>query len=569
MSDLYEHKPETRNDEKSAFDLAAAAASAACSREASQSSVCARPSVKSETGDYLVFSPVNEHGETWQSTARASSLTEKRKDLDKQIDSLAGLRLLNSSQATQMRADMTAFEKRAKEQGLTSETVARTYNQVSRLLETSNEQPLPAHKLRAALDIMAIAADPSSNNQGAHNTCNVTALENRLFTRQPDLAAGLVADVAATGKYKATDGTTVTLDKESLTIQPEELEAANRPRGENYRNYASQLFQVTAINLLYERENRQTGGRKHYVQGCDDDHTGKGQCPPVKVGSELVPNPTGEKVVSYAKDGKPETVSVDMMEQKGGSLQDLVDINTMITGKYEPEAFLQRKETVKPGEKRGNLIADREDFEVQLAKLKARGQLPAVVAVNVANEPFYSLALSKRPPGQTAGLDTSTLGHDGHWVLITDYDARTHELRYKNQAGSEQNPEEPVSVSKFYEAMTDARATVWLDRLEKARAGGKLSDNDYAAGLAEIMCEYEKRWSSRGMNTVAPAKTDAENQQQARYMYEKALSRLNPRLSAMVHEEVSRASQTTFSERLWQLLQLSVGPGGPLPGSSK
>ncbi len=553
MTEHYEQPPQAHGSEKSIYETARNNASQACNaevcrlRDSQQSKSTARSEFK---GDFLTIPPLYESAGEQQKNTHL--IAERAR-----LDTLVGKTTLDSRESAQFKGDMQTFEKRAKEQGLNAEAVAKTYSQVSRILEAKGNQPLSEkERVRAAMDIMAIAAEPTLNPQGGHNTCNVTTLENRLFSRQPDVAAGLIADVATTGQYVAKDKerTTVRLDPESLKIQPEELDAGNNP--EKNRNYASQLFQVTAINLLYERDNKKFGTDQHYIQG-----------PEIQTATEYK---TGEKVVDGSKEfTSPFGDGNGGHQQKGGSVQELVDINTMITGQNQSQAFLERKDMADPRElqagkdmtaprkPRGSQMSSEEEFKKQLDELNKSGQFPAVVAVNIANEPFYSImedSLKKEisqhpdPDHQKQGpetlVDTSTLKHDGHFVLITGYNPKTQEVTYKNPNGGDLNPKEPVKVDDFYKAMASAKASVWLDRLEKARdqalAQGKFKEDVHARNLAEIMSEYTLRWTVHEKGQVDPG-----NRERATHQYERALQRMSPANAEMtrylVREEIKRA----------------------------
>lgn len=164
------------------------------------------------------------------------------------------------------------------------EQVNETYRQVGTLLEANDNPSVPidaAGRSRLAREIIKNAADPTEIRQGNHNTCNVATVENRLYTRQPALAAKLVVDMATTGSYVAKDGTKVALDRQSL--RPDE--DAEQKNSLSNRNFASQIFQVTAVNLSYAK----TQPSIHYEQHSVD---------------PKLPGDGGERQVDYSS-GKP------------------------------------------------------------------------------------------------------------------------------------------------------------------------------------------------------------------------------------------------------------------------
>jgi hypothetical protein len=94
------------------------------------------------------------------------------------------------------------------------------------------------------------AAHPDQIDQGGHNTCNVTDVEMLTYSRNPSQAARMVADVATTGEYTAQDGKKITIPPQNLIP---DAEARTNPPDDGRRGFASQLFQVTALNDAAQR----------------------------------------------------------------------------------------------------------------------------------------------------------------------------------------------------------------------------------------------------------------------------------------------------------------------------
>jgi hypothetical protein len=127
----------------------------------------------------------------------------------------------------------------------------RTLAQVARLFNHRQTHPLSMElRLRLAQQILEQVANPNLVFQGNHGTCNVAAgAEIYTYYANPSQAAKLVVDIATTGRYSAADGTEVSID--------------NHPHGTSFlqslppgsRSYASELFQVTAANLFWEKAN--------------------------------------------------------------------------------------------------------------------------------------------------------------------------------------------------------------------------------------------------------------------------------------------------------------------------
>src|SRR5262249_27968095 len=148
------------------------------------------------------------------------------------------------------------------------EQIEKTYKNMEKLLEVNPKAPVnDRDRAILAEQCMQHAADPLTISQGDYNTCNVTTVETRTYTRSPAEATRLVADMATSGKYQ-TNGTppvTVELDKSLLSKQGESTKI---PHVDGCRDYASQVFQVTAVNIHYSKENliRDPKGQVRYEQ---------------------------------------------------------------------------------------------------------------------------------------------------------------------------------------------------------------------------------------------------------------------------------------------------------------
>lgn len=432
---------------------------------------------------------VNADGSVERNTRKESprlNLDAQREQLKHLADTKIGL----SKERDQFKKDMNTFEKRAQSQHLSDEEVAKTYSEISRILEAGGTQPMDDRKrVRVALGVMAIAAEPTSNDQGFHNTCNVTVIENRLLTREPSTAAKLIADVATTGKYVAADGTTVKLDRSNFSTYGEE--ANNAPRGTNERNYASQLFDVTAVNLLLVKHNEATipPGDLRYSQERPSSA-----------------KDSGERMRDYSTN-PPTLIGDDPNE--AAMFNGMLDINSIITGRFEPDAFLAHKDSVSPLDNKVTSFDTKEDFEAQLVAAKASNAFPLVIGVHANNPPFFD-ADPKRP------LHVDEALQDGHVVLITGYDPQKHTVTYDNQWGNneDRSDDKPVSVDDMYKATTRMSAMDWLDRIEGRRS--HLTEKQYANNIETLVKQYQVFWSRQNGGYSPGAENEREQQETIR-----------------------------------------------------
>ncbi len=430
---------------------------------------------------------VKSDGSVEKSTRAESPRADKDAEREK-LDHLADSKIGLLKERTQFKEDMKAFEQRAQQQHLSDEEVAKTYREISRVLEAKGTQPMDDRKrVRVALGIMAIAAEPTSNDQGGHNTCNVTAIENRLFTREPSNAAKLIADVATTGKYVAADGTAVTLDRASFSTYGEE--ANNAARGTNARNYASQLFDVAAVNLVLVKHNEATipPGDLRYSQERPTSF-----------------RDSGERVRDYSKN--PPTVISDN-PYEAAMFDGMLKINTMITGRFEPQAFMVQKDSTPEGS-RITSFDSKEEFETKLAAAKEAGAFPIVLGVHANNRPFFDTE-SRHPLHVDHALE------DGHIVLVTGYDPVKHTVTYDNQWGNSQDhsDDKPVSIDDMYKATTRVSATEWLDRIEQRHS--QVSEKQYASNIETIVKNYQAFWKLQNDGYLPEPDSAVQQEQQA------------------------------------------------------
>ena len=155
---------------------------------------------------------------------------------------------LPNVQKTRISRNLFSLEKRAASWHLPTFEIADTFQQATRLLQTSENERTARDHATLADQILQHAAHPTRIDQGKHNTCTAAALEVRLFAEHPSEAAKLIADVGTTSTYTSLDGTKVKLSR--LDLQKDSESKQNPPR-DGDRSYASKLFQETAIDLHF------------------------------------------------------------------------------------------------------------------------------------------------------------------------------------------------------------------------------------------------------------------------------------------------------------------------------
>jgi len=359
----------------------------------------------------------------------------------------------NPERLTHFRANMMQFNQRAAEMHLSQSEISGLYSNVDRLLQNRSSGPLSAdRRLILAEQIMEHAANPFGINQGLHNSCALNALEVRVFDKNPSAAAALIADVALTGSYRSKDGQTF-----RINAAPHDT-AASEFIYDGTRSHASEIFQVTAANILAEQENI---ALRSETQGSPN------------VRFEQRPqsqqNPTGDTLVAYYPHGRAAVVhDRGLYTTSSINAGRLADTFAAITGKTEPGTFIGRDNVITDNSLNITHIASVDDLQRQLAEARAQGKFPLTIFVHTGSEPFWSDA---------GGADLD----GGHVVNITDYvpgngpDARSYALVDNSWSDQEDHgTNNPIELNALYNAMAPADQSVpYLQGVAtRARAGG-------------------------------------------------------------------------------------------------
>ncbi len=360
---------------------------------------------------------------------------------------------MDTEEFQSFQADVDIFERRAQDRGLND--VDATYREIERLLSTFEplvKQPLNSSNcVKLARQIIHSCAVPTDICQGRHNTCNVAVIEACIFTKYPSVAANLIADVAIYGTYTAPNGISVSISNGS---RKPDFEAAVWFEEDGLRNHASQIFQLTAVNLHYakkhhfqpgptsyhyEQENPldefDTGERLYEVNRDRIDPFGKPlrksvADTPGEVGTDWAIVGTYEIIMGW--DCDPDYERMPAMILVYGKIPPL----KRATEKWELE---KQREADKPKDLRRRsplcvshtpkshdaqrtnhirrhprvtLVETPEDLEGYLSQAKANGQLPVIIGVHTHHEPFFT---------DSGAKDRSDTGP--HVVTVTDYES--------------------------------------------------------------------------------------------------------------------------------------------------
>jgi len=355
----------------------------------------------------------------WDDRAQRSEATTEQFRLYERIQNIHdatsadGTSLISDTMQRELQRDMRQFEQRARENGLSPQEVARTYQQVERLLQ----QP-DASRVRLAGEIMDQAARPTSVNQGNHGTCAVASLESRTYTRHPSEAARLVTDVALTGHYTTRDGTRIEV-RPTMLIQNEEIV---HEHGDDNRSYASEIFQVTAVNIEYQRHGvRSANGALELIPAqyvrYGQDFARAGRIPPDE-GDRTIDLRTNHPLVE--NDGSGRIINSPSLHDN-----QITDIGRQIVGTEQGDAVLANVQRSRLGQgyDQSEQIESEQDLRETLTRLRQGGHLPTQIIVHTGNEPFF------------ADSGGGHAGGSGGWhvVTVTDFDERTGGVSIDNQ----------------------------------------------------------------------------------------------------------------------------------------
>lgn len=483
-------------------------------------------SIKRENGDGTGFMrrPDGLGGYTeqhWGKLARDNFEVRDVGSERKQLDELAEKAFQNHPEELQrFKENMKRFEARAEAGPLPPVEVARTYQEISRLLEHRGETPTTAEE-RSALagQVMAQAANPTSVDQGYHNTCNVATVEARVYTKTPSEAARLVTQVATTGQFVAYDGTVV-------LVNPKGHDTSNdRIPKDGDRSHASEMFQVAAVNLHYAHENARTDppGQVFYEQE------------EAKPGTEG----TGESLRDYGK-RPPKTLS-DSPYLVDGSL---TEISNTITGKNERGIVIADARYLAVDEGKVNpshdvrTITGTTELAKVLEQAKKDDKLPIIIKVNTEMPPFY----------QDSGAGSAGGSGGAHVVTVTDYiPGNPPKVKLDNQwgsAGDHTKDGTEVSLHELYRAMragddlvpglkkevelnkqngnVDSSLEFQLLRIE--RTNENITERQYVDGLSQVVRESQARWEMQRKE----GKLDPEEVSKGQVEFASALANLSP-----------------------------------------
>lgn len=276
---------------------------------------------------------------------------------------------------------MEAFETRARAERLAPEQIDATYRQINRLISTRTNTLTDEQRLNIAEQVMSMAADPTTIDQGVHDTCGAAVIEVRTYIRHPEKAIKLVAGAALNAEVLTKNGVALPID-----TTPHDTSKLDAPKS-GQRSHARELFQVAAINLVINDGLGRKEGSLAYRQNDRRPETIN----------------LGEMVVDFSFHPPREK------KFEGLYVADVLRMNRLVTGEDEPELVLW-KANIRGGKQYGKPFTNETEMESALLEAKKNGKLPAVIYVYSGNDPLWQDAPNNNDGGRG----------DGHYINVTN-----------------------------------------------------------------------------------------------------------------------------------------------------
>lgn len=333
--------------------------------------------------------------------------------------------------APTFKKDMQKLEDRMNAGQVSKEEVAKTYESISKMVDSPSDVTSQGKRLQLAKNIMFHAGDPTKTDQGEYNTCALTSQQERLFTRTPSKAAEIISEAATTGKWTAPDGKEIKLDKASLQPRPGSI--FGQPI-DGERSYATQVLNNVLANDIHQRKETPENYVQHYSRDKQGRHLGE--------------EDNGERV--YDAKGR-EARDPDGKKLRAPQVDD-IEVAAQIkrlTGDTGVVMVNQKMlETDDPSQKRNPeaakdvvLLSSEKQLGETLATLKSQGKFPAIIGLDGADK-----VLSKGLPKDPEMAKSKEF--EGHMLSVVDYDAVKGRARLSNQWG--QASDRWMSIKDLY-----------------------------------------------------------------------------------------------------------------------
>ncbi len=317
-----------------------------------------------------------------------------------------------------------------------------------------------ALRLSLAEGLIYHAAHPSRVDQGDFNTCNVSTLAERLFTRHPSMAAEMAVTTAIKGEWvnpRDKNHKVIKIDRESL--QPAQFGADNVPPADGFRSFDIQILNVVMTNDYWQREvppmkylQTKTGTTIDAITGKSTTDNGE-RLYQWDANSDTCLAPATLSEMTRHGEIKVPIRSPHMIDQN------IADEGLRLTGESHfvitnspPQIDLL---TGKPKDDGMVHVTSPEMFRQALIEMKAQHRFPAVIRVDAHSAIFEGISDSRFQP------------HSGHVISIRDYNDSNGRATISNQWGEKFDMK--VNLADLYDASVwnERKTGDWQYELEK------------------------------------------------------------------------------------------------------
>jgi hypothetical protein len=358
--------------------------------------------------------------------------------------------------------DVAGLEQRSQTQFISAQQRTAFYKQVMRLLTSApaqSESTAVGWDIVLAKQLMSYAANPEKVDQGNHLTCGAAALESEMYWRSPADAARVVADVYLTRQFIPEGKSKAIVPHQSVLTPDSESNRITAHDGQ--RSYASQLFQGTAISVVYP------GYRQIWRYNAN------------KFGAAQ----TFDEVIAWQRRTKTgvETGYNDFDGLYPGQIQEM---NRAIAGNRNKLSVIERRDVnIFDGMEHVGSVGELNDL---LQKLKRERMLPAIAFVDSDHEPFWTdghYGRRRRRGG-------------GHFVCLNDYaGGAPNTVAVNNQWGAQADHGKIPSLELFL-SLSSSRSLRHLSDLQRA------VECNSKNGVVDTVLEFELLRRQREAGTL-------------------------------------------------------------------
>ena len=364
--------------------------------------------------------------------------------------SAIGASELSPNEKLEMIRDLTQLEQRARqgEMGASLPEVRKelqkAYSQIERLFSDQSKEPNRLEKLSAARQLARELGDPSDIDQGvSSDACRMVSAQYRLAVRKPSVVAKVVSDALLEGKVRfGNPQQELALDDRNRKPSSKEALFKGSPHISEERSFASQLFQVAAMNALGS-DQQIVNEHLHFTRKWNEDNadfnvpnysklvfvqTAESRPEADKSGKREAPSRKNNGMLVYGVNGDNKPVLLANGQRGDGSTQLLLQAcsSQKVLDAFDPNAHKEavfahsgmiaytREGAASENDGRGmRLFKNEDELRDAVKAAKQKGNLPIIIASR-----DYSAG-----PGENIKDIEETLKacESNHSMIIRDY----------------------------------------------------------------------------------------------------------------------------------------------------